>query len=134
MLTYGDAVSNVNIRELLAFHKQNKTKMTMTAVQPAGRFGSLDLNSSLVTKFIEKPVGDGHWINGGFMVCEPDILNLIDSDHTIFEQYPLQTLAKTRELSAHKHSGFWQCMDTLRDKIYLNKIWKNNTAPWKIWQ
>lgn len=133
MLTYGDGVSDVNIKELVEFHKKSKTKATMTAIQPAGRFGALDINSNLVNEFVEKPAGDGNWINGGFMVCEPEIFDLIESDITIFEQYPLQTLAKTKELSAFKHNGFWQCMDTLRDKIYLNDLWEKNKAPWKIW-
>lgn len=133
MLTYGDGVSDVNIQELVNFHKTSKTKVTMTAIQPAGRFGALDINSNLVNEFVEKPAGDGNWINGGFMVCEPDIFDLIESDMTVFEQYPLQTLAKTKELSAFKHNGFWQCMDTLRDKIYLNELWNTNKAPWKVW-
>ena len=133
LLTYGDGVSDVNIKELVEFHKKSKTKATMTAIQPAGRFGALDINSNLVNEFIEKPAGDGNWINGGFMVCEPEILDLIESDETVFEQYPLQTLAKTGQLSAYKHNGFWQCMDTLRDKNYLNELWNNSKAPWKVW-
>jgi glucose-1-phosphate cytidylyltransferase len=133
MLTYGDGVSNVNIKELVNFHQKNKTKVTMTAIQPAGRFGALDINSNLVSEFVEKPVGDGNWVNGGFMVCEPEIFDLIESDATIFEAKPLQTLARNGELSAYKHTGFWQCMDTLRDKIALNDLWNNKKAPWKIW-
>ena len=133
MLTYGDGVSDVNIKELVEFHKKSKTKSTITAIQPAGRFGALDINSNLVNEFIEKPAGDGNWINGGFMICEPEILDLIESDETVFEQYPLQTLAKSGQLSAYKHNGFWQCMDTLRDKIYLNDLWEKNKAPWKVW-
>ena len=133
MLTYGDGVSDVNIKNLVEFHKQNKVKATMTAIQPAGRFGALDINVNLVNKFVEKPAGDGNWINGGFMVCEPEILDLIESDETIFEQDPLQTLAKNGQLGAYKHSGFWECMDTLRDKIYLNELWNSGKAPWKIW-
>jgi glucose-1-phosphate cytidylyltransferase len=86
-----------------------------------------------VKEFVEKPLGDGNWVNGGFMVCEPSVLDLIENDATIFEQYPLQTLAKNGELSAYKHTGFWQCMDTLRDKITLNDLWAQNIAPWKIW-
>ncbi len=133
MLTYGDGVSDVNIQELLKFHLKNKQKMTMTAIQPAGRFGALDIENNLVNKFIEKPAGDGSWVNGGFMVCEPEILDLIESDSTIFENYPLQTLAKNGELSAYKHTNFWQCMDTLRDKFILNELWNNQKAPWKVW-
>lgn len=133
MLTYGDGVSDVNIQELVAFHKANKTKATMTAIQPAGRFGALDIQTNLVKEFVEKPAGDGNWINGGFMVCEPEVLDLIENDSTVFEQYPLQALAKNGELCAYKHTGFWQCMDTLRDKMALNDLWENNKAPWKVW-
>lgn len=133
MLTYGDGVCDVNIKKLTEFHKANKSKVTMTAIQPAGRFGALDINSNLVNEFVEKPAGDGSWVNGGFMVCEPEVLDLIDSDSTVFEKSPLQTLAKNGELSAFKHTGFWQCMDTLRDKNGLNKLWDENIAPWKVW-
>jgi glucose-1-phosphate cytidylyltransferase len=133
MVTYGDGVSDVNIKELVEFHQKNGKKATMTAIQPAGRFGALDIELNLVNNFVEKPAGDGNWINGGFMVCEPEVLDLIESDATIFEQYPLQTLASKGELSAFKHHGFWQCMDTLRDKIYLNDLWEQKKAKWKIW-
>ena len=133
MLTYGDGVCDLNIKELLKFHKKNKKKATMTAIQPAGRFGALDIKSNLVNKFIEKPAGDGNWINGGFMVCEPEVLDLIKDDSTIFEQYPLRTLSKRKELAAYRHNGFWQCMDTLRDKTMLNELWDQDKAPWKSW-
>ena len=133
LLTYGDGVSDVNIADLVNFHKKSQVQATMTAIQPAGRFGALDIESNKVEKFAEKPAGDGSWINGGFMVCEPSVLDLIESDSTIFEQYPLQTLAESGKLGAYKHSGFWQCMDTLRDKIYLNELWEKNKAPWKTW-
>jgi len=133
MLTYGDGVGNVNIQKLLEFHKKQQTKLTITAIQPAGKFGALDINSNLVNKFVEKPAGDNSWINGGFMVCENAVLDLIDKDDTIFEQSVLTTLAHTGQLSAYKHGGFWQCMDTLRDKIYLNKLWESKKAPWKVW-
>ena len=133
MVTYGDGVSDVNIKDLVDFHRINNKKATMTAIQPTGRFGALDIGNNLVNKFIEKPSGDGNWINGGFIVCEPEVLDLIDSDSTILEQYPLQTLATQGELSAFKHNGFWQCMDTLRDKIYLNDLWDIKQAPWKVW-
>ena len=133
MLTYGDGVSDVNIKELVKFHKTNKTKATMTAIQPAGRFGALQIDSNIVNDFIEKPAGDGNWINGGFMIFEPDVIDLIDSDSTVLEEFPLRTLTKNQELSAFKHNGFWQCMDTLRDKIALNKLWNENKAPWKTW-
>ena len=133
MLTYGDGVCDLNIKELLKFHKKNKKKATMTAIQPAGRFGALDIKSNLVNKFVEKPAGDGNWINGGFMVCEPEVLDLIKDDSTIFEQYPLRTLSKRKELAAYRHNGFWQCMDTLRDKTMLNELWDQDKAPWKSW-
>jgi glucose-1-phosphate cytidylyltransferase len=133
LLTYGDGVSNVNILDLVNFHKNSKKKATLTAIQLAGRFGALDIKSGIVNDFVEKPAGDGNWINGGFMVCEPEVLDLIKSDNTIFEQYPLQSLANEGELGAYKHNGFWQCMDTLRDKIYLNELWNENKAPWKVW-
>jgi glucose-1-phosphate cytidylyltransferase len=133
MLTYGDGVSDVNISTLLEFHKQNKKQATMTAIQPAGRFGVLNIQTNTVKEFVEKPDGDGSWINGGFMVCEPEILDLIIDDSTVFEQYPLKTLAKNDNLGAFKHKGFWQCMDTLRDKAVLNDLWDNNRAPWKVW-
>ena len=133
MLTYGDGVCDVNIKDLVNFHKSNNTKATMTAVKPAGRFGALDINSDIVNEFVEKPEGDGNWINAGFMVCEPEVLDLIKDDSTIFERYPLETLAKKGELGAFKHDGFWHCMDTLRDKIALNKLWEDNEAPWMIW-
>ena len=133
LLTYGDGVSDVNIADLVNFHKKSQVQATMTAIQPAGRFGALDIESNKVEKFVEKPAGDGSWINGGFMVCEPSVLDLIDGDSTIFEQYPLQTLAESGKLGAYKHGGFWQCMDTLRDKIYLNNLWDSKKAPWKTW-
>ncbi len=133
MVTYGDGVSDVNIKELVAFHKKNGKKATMTAIQPAGRFGALDIKTNLVKEFVEKPAGDGNWINGGFMVCEPKVLDLIDSDTTTFEQYPLQTLASQGELAAFKHDGFWKCMDTLRDKTSLNDMWDKENAKWKVW-
>jgi len=133
MLTYGDGVSDINISKLVEFHKKQKTSATMTAIQPAGRFGALYIESNIVHEFVEKPAGDGSWINGGFMVCEPEVLDLLESDETVFEKSPLQTLANTGQLSAYKHTGFWQCMDTLRDKVYLNDLWEANRAPWKLW-
>ncbi len=133
MLTYGDGVSDVNLQKLVEFHKNNNKKATMTAIQPVGRFGSLNIETNMVNEFIEKPIGDGTWINGGFMVCEPEVLDLIESDSTIFEQTPLQTLAKQGELGAYKHNGFWQCMDTLRDKVRLNEMWNKKEAKWKVW-
>ncbi|QUX90633.1 glucose-1-phosphate cytidylyltransferase [Marinomonas sp. A3A] len=133
LLTYGDGVSDVNIKNLVEFHKINKAKLTLTAIQPAGRFGALDIDGNKVEKFIEKPEGDGSWINGGFMVCEPEVLDFIESDQTVLEQEPLRKLAEIGELAAFKHDGFWSCMDTLRDKVALNNLWDNNKAPWKKW-
>ncbi|NLU96914.1 glucose-1-phosphate cytidylyltransferase [Marinomonas sp. UCMA 3892] len=133
LLTYGDGVSDVNIKNLVEFHKMNKAKLTLTAIQPAGRFGALDIDGNKVEKFIEKPEGDGSWINGGFMVCEPEVLDFIESDQTVLEQEPLRKLAEIGELAAFKHDGFWSCMDTLRDKVALNNLWDNNKAPWKKW-
>ncbi len=133
MLTYGDGVSDVNINTLLDFHKNNDSLLTMTVVQPEGRYGAVQINDNKINKFIEKPQGDGAWVNGGFMVCEPEVLNYIENDMTIFEQEPLQNLAKDGLLSSFKHKGFWKCMDTLRDKNYLNSMWKEKNVPWKIW-
>ena len=134
MLTYGDGVSDVNIKNLLDFHIQNNSKLTMTAIQPAGRFGALNLDGDKITDFVEKPAGDGNWINAGFMVCEPEILNYIEDDFTVFEQEPLKKLASQNVTNAFKHYGFWQCMDTLRDKFLLNQMWEENKAPWKLWK
>ena len=133
MLTYGDGVSNVNISELIKFHKENNRLATITAVQPPGRFGALDINDTLVRKFIEKPSGDGAWINGGFFLLEPDIMDYIEGDLTIWEQEPLMMLSKKNQLSAYKHTGFWKPMDTLRDKIELENMWERKEAYWKIW-
>jgi len=134
MMTYGDGVSNVNINELLNYHTANGKKITMTAVQPEGRYGALTFDENdLVTNFMEKPQGDGLWINGGFFVCEPSILDAIDNDSTVFEQEPLNKLAIDNELVAFKHHDFWRCMDTIKDKGNLNEMWGKNNAPWKIW-
>lgn len=135
MLTYGDGLSDVNITELLSFHRKHGKSATVTATQPSGRFGALSLDSSLkVTSFQEKPVGDGSWINGGFFVLEPRMLDRISGDSTVFEKEPLEGLARDRELVAFKHSGFWQPMDTLRDKMHLEELWSKGKAPWKIWK
>lgn len=136
LLTYGDGVSDVNIKDLVKFHEQNGKIMTMTAVQPSGRFGALNINfDNEITSFKEKPQGDGAWINGGFFVCEPEVFNYIEAnnDNEIFERRPLETLAADRELAAYKHSGFWRPMDTLRDKIELDNMWVSGNAPWKVW-
>lgn len=135
MLTYGDGVSNINIASLLNFHKQKGKFCTVTSVQPSGRFGALNINeSSHVTSFLEKPKGDGSWINGGFFVCQPEVFNYItEGDATIFERSPMEKLAADDQMAAYKHEGFWKPMDTLRDKIELEESWANNNAAWKIW-
>lgn len=134
MLTYGDGVADVNIEKLVAFHKSHGKTLTITTAQPEGRFGALELNENKVTQFQEKPKGDGGWINAGFFVCEPKVFDyLLEGDDTIFEQNPLKNMAKNNEVYAYKHNGFWKPMDTLRDKISLQKLWIEERAPWKIW-
>ncbi|EHL22752.1 nucleotidyl transferase [Acidovorax sp. NO-1] len=132
-LTYGDGVSDVDISALIAHHKAAGKLATVTAIQPPGRFGSLQMDGSLVQHFQEKPAGDGVWINGGFFVLEPTVLNHIEGDDTVWEQQPLQHLANRGELTAYKHNGFWQAMDTLRDKNHLEDAWASGHAPWKLW-
>ncbi len=132
-LTYGDGVSDVNISDLINFHKNNKRLATLTAVKPPGRFGALNIKNNFVNNFQEKPQGDGSWINGGFFVLEPEVLNYIDGDDCVWEELPLRNLANKNELAAFKHSGFWRPMDTLRDKRNLEELWENNKAPWRIW-
>ena len=131
-LTYGDGLSDVNIKELLDFHKSNGKLATLTATLPPGRFGALEFDGNLVRKFKEKPKGDGARINGGFFVLSPKILDYLEDDSTIWEQEPLEKLANEGNLTAFKHDGFWQPMDTLKDKNYLDSLWKTN-APWKKW-
>lgn len=134
MLTYGDGVADVNISDLVAYHKSHGKLATVTSIQPSGRFGALDLDGmNLVHGFKEKPKGDGAWINGGFFVMEPAVLDLIDGDTTILEKEPLEQLANKDQLVAYKHPGFWQPMDTLRDKNQLENLWKSGNAPWKVW-
>jgi len=135
MLTYGDGVSDINIKELLRFHKSHGKAMTMTSAQPEGRFGALDIRESgRVNAFKEKPKGDGGWINAGYFVCEPKVFDyILNGDVTIFEQEPLQNLAKDGEVYTYKHNGFWMPMDTLRDKHKLNELWDLKKAPWKVW-
>ncbi len=131
--TYGDGVADVNIHKLIEFHKSKKRKATLTAVNPPGRFGSLEFERGKVLSFKEKPKGDGSLINGGFFVLEPEVLELIDGDECTWEDYPLRILAESNDLSAYFHDGFWQPMDMLRDKNYLENLWKTKKAPWKIW-
>jgi glucose-1-phosphate cytidylyltransferase len=131
--TYGDGVANVDIRGLIAFHKSQKVKATLTAVQPPGRFGSLVLENSLVTNFQEKPKGDGGWINGGFFVLSREAIDYIEGDHTVWEREPMEGLARDRALAAYFHRGFWQPMDTLRDRNHLEELWASGSSPWKTW-
>jgi glucose-1-phosphate cytidylyltransferase len=132
-LTYGDGVSNINITKLIKYHKQKDTLATLTAVYPPGRFGALDIHGGKVRTFEEKPKGDGSRINGGFFVLSPKVISLIEDDSTVWEQKPMESLAKSGEMSAFEHDGFWQPMDTLRDKNYLEELWQSNAAPWKTW-
>lgn len=133
-LTYGDGLADINLRELINQHKKNKSTATITAVQPPGRFGSIDIiGENLVSKFKEKPLGDSRWINGGFFVLEPSTIDLIKNDNTSWEEEPLKELAKQSKLSAYFHKGFWQPMDSLKDKNYLESLWANQKAPWKVW-
>jgi glucose-1-phosphate cytidylyltransferase len=136
MMTYGDGVSDVDLNKLLEFHLKHKKLATVTSIQPVGRFGSLNLDENgNVLGFIEKPKGDGLWINGGFFVLQPAIFkNFHNGDQTIFEKDVLESLAIKNELAAFKHNGFWQPMDTLRDKTYLEELWRNNNAKWKVWK
>lgn len=133
-LTYGDGVADVNIARLIELHRQSNVLATVTAVQPPGRFGSLSMSGDHVDAFVEKPVGEGGWINAGFFVLEPAVLDYIDGDHTTWENEPLEGLAKAGQLVAFKHTGFWQAMDTLRDCKQLNTLWEQNRAPWKVWE
>ena len=135
MLTYGDGLCDVNIEDLSKFHISNSKTITMTAVQTEGRFGALNIrDNNLINDFIEKPKGDGSWVNGGYFVCEPELLDQIENDDSILEQEPLMKLAKNNELVAFKHQGFWKCMDTLRDKFALTELWDSHQAPWtKSW-
>jgi len=134
MLTYGDGVADVDINDLLAFHKANDKIATVTAIQPGGKFGMLDINEDhQITHFMEKSREDGGWINGGFMVLEPEVMKYISGDDCVFERYPLEKLAEEQQLMAYRHEGFWQCMDTMRDKELLEKMWTEGNAPWKVW-
>lgn len=132
-MTYGDGVGNIDIRGAIAFHRKSKKLATVTAVQPPGRFGAMDLERGRVTRFVEKPHGDGGWINGGFFVLEPGALDFIGSDGTIWEKEPMRKLAKDGQMAAFLHHGFWQPMDTLREKQLLEDLWRTGRAPWKLW-
>ena len=130
--TYGDGVSNVDIGSLISFHRAHGKRATVTAIQPPGRYGALDMQGHVVESFQEKPAGDGAWINGGFFVLEPSVFDYIEGDQTSWESRPLQRLAADNELMAFQHGGFWQAMDTLRDKTHLEELWNTN-PPWKTW-
>tara|TARA_X000001036_G_scaffold44486_1_gene35544 strand:- start:44 stop:601 length:558 start_codon:yes stop_codon:yes gene_type:complete len=131
--TYGDGLSNIDLDELISFHKQNNKLSTLSAVQPPGRYGALKIENNLVQKFMEKPEGDGGWINGGFFILEPKVFDYIKDDSTIWEREPLEKLSSEGQLRAFKHNGFWHPLDTLRDKNHLEKLWNENNALWKIW-
>ena len=133
-LTYGDGVGNIDITASIDFHRRHGTECTLTAVQPPGRFGALAIDSdNKVIAFQEKPEGDGGWINGGFFVCRPSVISRIAGDRTIWERDPMEALARDRQMNAFHHNGFWQPMDTLRDKIHLEELWASGKAPWKVW-
>ncbi|MGH8122364.1 MAG: glucose-1-phosphate cytidylyltransferase [Rudaea sp.] len=131
--TYGDGLADIDIAAELAFHRDKGTMATMCAVQPAGRFGAIDIQDNRITRFEEKPLGDGSWINGGYFVLEPRALDYIKDDTTIWERAPLEKLARDGQISAYTHEGFWQPMDTLRDKTKLEELWQSGRAPWKVW-
>lgn len=134
MLTYGDGVSDIDLNELIKFHQSHGKAITMTSTQPEGRFGALNLEGDQVTHFLEKPKGDGGWINVGYFVCEPKVFDYItEGDSTVFEQAPLKNLALNGEMYTYKHNGFWKPMDSLKDKNDLNKLWDSEKAPWKVW-
>jgi glucose-1-phosphate cytidylyltransferase len=134
LLTYGDGVADLNIAQLVAFHQAHRKHVTVTATQPIGRFGALTLErDNIVKSFMEKPIGDGGWINGGFFVMQPEVFRYITDDSTTLERDPMEKLAGEGELIAFKHYGFWQAMDTLRDKNHLEDLWASNKAPWKLW-
>jgi glucose-1-phosphate cytidylyltransferase len=135
-LTYGDGVADVEIARVIEFHRVQQKLATLTAVQPPGRFGAftLDKGQAVVSSFREKPQGDGAWVNGGFFVLEAEVLNYIEGDETVWEKQPMERLAREGQLAAYRHCGFWQPMDTLRDKMFLEELWASGQAPWKIWE
>ncbi|WP_353721884.1 glucose-1-phosphate cytidylyltransferase [Dyadobacter sp. 676] len=134
MLTYGDGVGAIDVKELVRFHQENNKLLTVTAVQPSGRFGALNITDrNKVESFLEKPKGDGAWINGGFFVCQPEVIDYITNDTTVFEKEPLENIARDGKMVAFRHQGFWKPMDTLRDKQELENLWQSGNAPWKNW-
>ncbi len=134
MLTYGDGLADVNVKDLAAFHKKKGKAATVTAVQPPGRFGALDLEGDSVKRFLEKPPGDNAWINGGFFVLEPEVFDYVKGDETFWEREPLENLASRGKLAAFLHRGFWKPMDKLKDKTDLDELWASGKAPWKVWK
>lgn len=134
MLTYGDGVADVDIKALLAFHRVQRKSATLTVIRPEGRFGIADIEGNQVVSFREKSELDAGWVNGGFMVLEPEIFDYLGDDHTVFEKEPLERLARRGQLAAYRHSGFWQCMDTQRDRTKLEELWQKGAAPWMIWE
>ena len=132
--TYGDGVSDVNILDVVAFHREQGALATLTAAKPPGRFGAMEMEDTLITNFREKPDGDGAWINGGFYVLSPRVIDFIEGDDTVWERDPMERLAKDGEMRAFRHDGFWQCMDTLRDRFLLEGLWASGKAPWKVWE
>jgi glucose-1-phosphate cytidylyltransferase len=135
LLTYGDGLCDLNIKHLIQFHKLNKKIATLTAVQPLGKFGLVEINkkTNLIEKFLEKPKGDGAWINGGFFVLKKEVFKYLKDDSTVWEKEPLEQLSRNKELCAYRHNGFWHAMDTIRDKNYLDNLWNIKKAPWKLW-
>lgn len=131
--TYGDGLSDISIKDLIEFHKTQKTLCTVTSVQPPGRFGALNIEKNKIIHFKEKPLGDGSWINGGYFVLEPGIFDYIENDQTVWERVSLEKLAANSQLSAYRHEGYWNAIDTLRDKNHMEELWNNNQAPWKVW-
>lgn len=131
--TYGDGVADIDLQSLIDFHRAHGRHATVTAIQPPGRYGALDMDASVVRTFQEKPAGDGAWINGGYFVLEPSVFDYIEGDHMSWESQPLQRLASEGQLMAYQHGGFWQAMDTLRDKNHLEELW-NDSPPWKLWK
>ena len=133
-MTYGDGVADVDIRALIAFHEKQPGLATVTAIQPPGRFGAIGLDQQRITSFQEKPHGDGGWVSGGFFVLSPRVMDYIEGDQTVWERDPMQRLARENQVSAYLHRGFWQPMDTLRDKVLLEELWTGGKAPWKVWE
>ena len=135
LCTYGDGVGDINIKKLVEHHQKNHKLMTLTAVQPLGRYGVLNIQKdNVITGFNEKPKDGNHWVNSGFFVCEPQVLDHIEGDHQMLEREPMEKLAKDNQMQAYRHTGFWHAMDTLRDNQHLNTLWDNGNAPWKVWK